>query len=138
MASDREHVDFDFCYQIIPTPRSQEVTIFLKQTKIKVKQNEDWMNLSDRLVQQFGLPRGTLFRMFPVDGNTQRLGDDDHAYSFDWVEGQQYWFELVHDQEKDRQDRCREIRMVDGFGKDDSMVIPGAATICDVDKCRWI
>jgi hypothetical protein len=59
------------------------------------------------------------------------MGDDDQ-YWFERVEGNQYWFEIVHDQARDRQDLCREIRMVDGCGRADSMVIPGAAMIEDI------
>jgi hypothetical protein len=59
---------------------------------------------------------------------------DDHAYSFDWVEGNQYWFEVVHDHARDKQDLCREIRIVDGCGKVDSLVVPGAATIEDIGE----
>jgi hypothetical protein len=54
-----------------------------------------------------------------------RLGDDDHAYSFDWIAGKQYWFDIIHDSVKDPHEVCsREIRMVDPFGKVDSFAIP--------------
>jgi hypothetical protein len=53
------------------------------------------------LVEEYDLPRGTLFRIFPVDMETDRLGDDDHAYSFDWEAGKQYWFDIIHDPERD-------------------------------------
>jgi hypothetical protein len=50
------------------------------------------MNVSERLVAEYGLPRGSLLRIFPVDMEIDRLGEDDHAYSFDWEEGKQDWF----------------------------------------------
>jgi hypothetical protein len=112
----REVIDFEFCYQIGPIPREEEITIFLKQRKMQVKGSESWMNLSDKLVQQFLSSRGATFRIFPVDMDIQKLGDDDHAYSFDWVEGKQYWFDIVHDHARDKHDLCREIRMVDYGG----------------------
>jgi hypothetical protein len=69
-----------------------------------------------RLVVEHGLPRGTLFRLFPVDIEIGRLGDDDHTFSFDWLEGKQYWFEIVHDLSKDPHGTfSREIRMVDAM-----------------------
>jgi hypothetical protein len=129
-----EEVDFDFCYPVVPTLNSQEVTIFLKQKKMTVRVSESWMNLSDRLIQQFELPRGALFRIYSVDGNIQRLGDDDHAYSFDWTKVRQYWFEIVHDHARDRHDFSREIQMVGGGGRVDSLVISGAANIENVKK----
>jgi hypothetical protein len=53
-------------------------------------------------VQQLGLPPGALFQIYPVDMNIQRMWDEDHAYSFDWVEGRQYWFDIFHDHAKDK------------------------------------
>jgi hypothetical protein len=54
-----------------------------------------------------------------------RLGDDDHEYSFYWEAGKQYWFDIIHDLSKDRHGNfSREIRMVDPFGRVDRMVIP--------------
>jgi hypothetical protein len=88
----REEIDFDYEYPILPIPRPEEVTIFLKQVPTKVRINEKGKNLSDRLVQQLGLPRGTLFRIYPVDCDIQRPGNDDHAFSFAWKNGAQYWF----------------------------------------------
>jgi hypothetical protein len=41
------------------------------------------MNLSGRLVKEYDMPKCALFRIFPVDLGIDRLGDDDHASSFD-------------------------------------------------------
>jgi hypothetical protein len=113
----REVVDFEFCYPIVPIPAVVEIEIFIKHKKYRVKVTESWMNVSDRLVAELWLPRGTLFRIFPVDLGIDRLDDEDHAYSFDWEEGKQYWFDIVHDLSRDRRGICRrEIRMVDPFG----------------------
>jgi hypothetical protein len=47
----QEAIDFDFEYPIIPIPQAEEATIFLKQVRTKVRVNEPWKALSDRLVQ---------------------------------------------------------------------------------------
>jgi hypothetical protein len=59
----REQVDFDFGYQVVPTPRSQVIDIFLKHAKIKAKLSESRIDVSDRMVKHFGFPRGTMFRI---------------------------------------------------------------------------
>jgi hypothetical protein len=64
--------------------------VFIKQKKYRVKVTDSWMSVSDRLVTEYDLPRGTLFRIFPVDLEIDRLDDEDHASSFDWEEGKQY------------------------------------------------
>jgi hypothetical protein len=83
-----------------------------------------------------GLPRGEMFRIYPVDMDIQRLGDDDHAYSFDWVEGKQYWFDTVHDHDhaRDKHDLCRQIRMVDYGGRVDTLVVPCQTNIRPVGE----
>jgi hypothetical protein len=85
--SPREAIDFEYCYSVLPIPAVAEIDVFIKQMKYQVKVTESWMNASDRLVAEFGLPRGILFRIFPVDVGIDRLDDEDHAYSFDWEEG---------------------------------------------------
>lgn len=118
--------------QITPIPQAEEVTIYLKQARMRIRINERWTALSDRLVQQLGLPRGSLLRIYPVDMNVQRLGNDDHAYFFDWIDEGQYWFDIVHDHDKDPHDFCREIRMVDSSGRVETLDIPGLAQIEEV------
>jgi hypothetical protein len=136
----REAIDFELEYPINPIPEAEEVTIFMKQFCMKVRIKEPWTALSDRLVQQFGLPRGSMLRIYPVDGDIQRLGDDDHAYSVDWKDGAQHWFEIVHDLSKYRNNLTRQIRMVYNAGRVESLVIPGNAQIEDVRKlsCKLI
>jgi hypothetical protein len=123
----REEIDFDYEYPILPIPQSEEVNIFLKQIKKKVKISDSWISLSDKSVQELSLPRGTLFRIYPVDMDIQHLGDDDHSYSFDWQNDQQYWFDIVHDHAKDPHDLCHQVRMMDSIGNVESSVVPGAA-----------
>jgi hypothetical protein len=109
-----------------------EVSIFLKQIRMTMKVDEPRTAFSDRLVVHFGLPRGTLFRIYPVDMDIQKLGDDVHSYSFDWEEEKQYWFDIVHDSANDPHDLCRQVRMVDFAGRVESFVIPGQAQAQDI------
>jgi hypothetical protein len=127
-----EQIDFDYEHPIIPIPEEEEVTIYLKQKKMKIKISESWMRLLDRLAQQYGLPVGAQFQIYPVDLNITRLGDDDHEYSFDWIEGMQYWFDIVHNHAKDKHNFCQEIRMVDYGGRVDSLVVPGESSTQEI------
>jgi hypothetical protein len=127
-----EAIDSDFEHKILPIPQVEEVMIYLKQVSYKIRVNEPWTAFSDRLVTMLGLPRGTLFRIYPVDGDIQRLRDDDHPCSFDWKNGAQYWFEIVDDLSRDRHNLTREIRMVDHAGRVESFVIPGNTQIEEV------
>jgi hypothetical protein len=78
-----EEIDFDFEYQILPIPQVAEVTILLKQAQMRVSVDLPWTTLSDRLVTRFGLPRGAMFRIYSVDEDIQRLGNEDHSHTFD-------------------------------------------------------
>jgi hypothetical protein len=113
----REAIDVELEYPITPIQQVEEVTIYLKQSYMKIRITEPWTALSDRLVQHFGLSRGSMLRIYPVDGDKELVGDDDHAYSFDWKNGAQYWFEIVHDLSRDRHNLTREIRMADHAGR---------------------
>jgi hypothetical protein len=82
------------------------------------------MNASDRLCVSLGMPRRILFRIFPADMNVKRLSDEDQVYSFDWEEGKQYWFDVVNDDSRDKNGIfSREIRMIDGFDRVDSLAV---------------
>jgi hypothetical protein len=128
-----EVIDFNYCYPIIEIPQISDVDIFIKQKKYRIKVTDSWVNVSDRLLAEYGMPRGTQFRLFPVDMEIDRLGEDDHAFSFDLVEGKQYWFEIVHDLAKDPHGLfSQEIRMIDPMDRVDRMVIPLNAEIRDI------
>jgi hypothetical protein len=100
---------------------------------MRVKKTDSWMNVSDQLTAEYGIPKGTLFRIFPVDMEIDRLGEEDHAYSFDWQEGKQYWFEIVHDLSRDPDGQfSQDIRMIDTQDRVDRMVIPVNAEIMDI------
>jgi hypothetical protein len=67
--ADREVIDFDYEYQVIPIEREVPLRIFLKQAEIEVLPSMSWINLSDQLVKEQQLPPGTLFRIYPVTGS---------------------------------------------------------------------
>jgi hypothetical protein len=87
---DNEEVDFEWEYEVTPVVREAPVRIYLKQTELEVMPSLSWINLSDQLVKKPGLVKGTLLRIYPVDGRVDNQDDEDHSYTFDWVEGKQY------------------------------------------------
>jgi hypothetical protein len=122
----------------LPIPQVQEVEVFIKQKKYQTRVDESWMNASERLRREYGLPQGAIFRIFPVDMAIDKPGDADHAYSFDWVEGKQYWFEIVRDPADDLHGpHSQEIWMVDPFGHVDGLVIPLKADIGMITRLWW-
>jgi hypothetical protein len=121
----REAVDFEYCYPIIPIPQAEEAEVFIKQKKYRVRATDTRMAVSDILVAEYLMPKRTLFRLYPVDLVVDRLGDEDHAYSLHWTPNRHYWFDIVHDLAKDPNGRnSKEIRMVNAFGRVETMVVP--------------
>jgi hypothetical protein len=53
---------------------------------------------------------------------------EDHSYDITWEDGKQYWYDIVYDDAKDRKGHAKLIRMMDGFGRVDTMVIRNNAT----------
>jgi hypothetical protein len=66
--NDLEAIDFDHTYGISPIEVEAPVMIYLKQTQFQVSQATSWVNLSDQIVKSKKLPKGTLFRIYPVVG----------------------------------------------------------------------
>jgi hypothetical protein len=62
----QEVLDFDYCYPILEIPQEAEVNISIKQKPLRVKVIDSWLNVSDQLSVEYGMPKGTLFRSFPV------------------------------------------------------------------------
>jgi hypothetical protein len=87
-----------------------------------------WINLSDQLVKKMNLPKGTLFRIYPVTGTVENQDAEDHSYPITWEAGKQYWFDIVYDVSKDRHDRSKQILMVDPNRRVDTFVVPRTAT----------
>jgi hypothetical protein len=129
---ENEAIDFDHCYEVVPTTKEESVNIFLKQRAIEVQLSESWINLSDRIVRALGLPRGTLFRIYPVIGDIQDHDPEDHSYSITWEEGKQYWFDIIYDDGRDKRGQAKEIRMIDSVGRADNLVVPVAANIQEI------
>jgi hypothetical protein len=71
---------------------------------------------------------GTLFRILPVIGTVDNQDSEDDSYDITWEEGKQYWFDIVYDDAKDRAGHTRQIRMMDGFGRADTLVVRNDAT----------
>jgi hypothetical protein len=125
---DREPIDFDHEYEIIPAERELPVRIFLKQMELEVMPSLSWINLSDQLVKKKDLPKGTLFRIYHVTGSIDDRDAEDFSYSITWEADKQYWFDIVYDISKDRRDLAKQVLMVDFSGRTDTFVIPRTAT----------
>jgi hypothetical protein len=130
--NDREAIDFSFEYEVIANLREAPIRIFLKQTEIQVLPSLSWINLSDQLVQQMDLPKGTLFRIYPVDGSVDNRDEEDHSCTFDWVPDMQYWFEIVYDYSKDMRSQSKSVIMVDASNRTDTLVVPQTADVYQV------
>jgi hypothetical protein len=82
--SDREVIDFEFEYPVIPLVREVPMKIYLRQWVLNVPPSWSWMYISDQLVERLNLPKGTLFRIFPVAGTVDNQDAEDHSYSIEW------------------------------------------------------
>jgi hypothetical protein len=129
---DREQIDFEFEYEVIPLQREVPVKIYLRQREFMVLPSQSWIDLSDQLVKKIGLPKGTLFRIYPVVGTVDNQDAEDHSYSIDWEAEKQYWFDIICDISKDRNGRAKQVLMVDFSGRTDTFVVPQTATVQQV------
>jgi hypothetical protein len=77
---DNEAIDFDYEYPVTMVVREPILTIFLKQKPVEVRPTESWINVSDRLGKSLQLPKGTLFRIFPVIRTVDNQDSEDHSY----------------------------------------------------------
>jgi hypothetical protein len=84
---DDEAITFEREYEVIPPVRESPVKIYLKQAELEVMPSLSWINLSDQLVNKWKLVKGTLLRIFLVDGRVENRDNDDHSYNFEWTEG---------------------------------------------------
>jgi hypothetical protein len=78
--SDREAIDFGHEYGVIPLAPEVPIRVFLKQLETTLVPSQSWINISDLLVDKLGLPKGTLFRIFPVVGTVDNQDAEDFAY----------------------------------------------------------
>jgi hypothetical protein len=125
-ADDSDLVDFNQVYEV-EAHRTRYMQVYIKQTKLTVEENEDWIHVSGWMATAYGVPKCSLFRPYPADGNVQRLSgarDQDGAYSFDWIARKQYWWENVYNLGPDRfLNQGKEIRMIDATGRVDTLAI---------------
>jgi hypothetical protein len=95
-----------------------------------VEDNESWYTVSERIAAAFGMLRSSVFRLYPVDGEIQKIGRGDFACSFDWIAGNQYWWENICDLGLDlRTGKGREIKIIDGLGRLDTLVVRRGMTV---------
>jgi hypothetical protein len=129
---DNEAIDFEWEYEVIPSVREVPLRIFLKQVELQVLPSFSWINLSDQLVKKWKLPKGLLFRIFPVKGSVENQDDEDHSYTITWEADKQYWYDIIYDPSKDRDTRSKEVVMVDPSDRTDTFVVPVNANVHQV------
>jgi hypothetical protein len=47
-----------------------------------------------------------------VDNQIVKLGDDDKAYSFEWIEDKQHWWDMKHEAAFDPRDLAHQVLVV--------------------------
>jgi hypothetical protein len=129
----REVIDFSHEYEVIPKVYEIPMRVFLRQWETTVVPSQSWINVSDMFAAKLGLPKGTLFRIFPVVGTVDNQDAEDFAYSIVWEAEKQYWFDIVYDPAKDLGGLARQVLMVDSFGRVNSFVVPHNAIAQDVE-----
>jgi hypothetical protein len=92
---DKEEVDFGHVYEVIPLVQEFPIRVFLKQLETTLVPSQSWINISDLLVDKLGLPKGTLFRIFPVEGTVDNQDAEDFAYDIPWEAEKQYWYDII-------------------------------------------
>jgi hypothetical protein len=131
-----EVIDFEWEYEVVSSVRDVPLRIFVKQHELEVLPSDSWMNVSDRLVKKWRLPKGSLLRIFPVSGNVEDQDDEDHSYTLAWEADKQYWFDVIYDPSRDRDSRSREVISVDESNRTDTFVVPRDANVFQV-RDRW-
>jgi hypothetical protein len=133
---DREAIDFNHTYEIVPVSVEVPTTIFLKQLEVHTAQSVSWIALSDQIVKSKRLPKGTLFRTYPVVGTFDSQDAEDLSYDITWEEGKQYWYDIVYDHSRDTKGKSKQITMIDQAGHAEPFVVPvNASAQKIVDLC---
>jgi hypothetical protein len=73
-----------------------------------------------------------LFRIFPVEGTVDNQDAEDSSYDIAWEAEKQYWYDIVYDPAKDRENHARKVWMIDPTGNADTFVVPNTATAQNV------
>jgi hypothetical protein len=129
---DREAIDFTHEYEVVPSAVEIPIRVFLKQLETTLVPLQSWINISDLLVDKLDLPRGSLFRIFPVEGTVDNRDPVDFAYDLIWEADKQYWYDIVYDPSKDPAGLARQVIMVDPMGRVNYFVIPHNAIPQDI------
>jgi hypothetical protein len=119
-------------FEVVPLVREVPVRIFLKQAELEVSSSLSWINLSDQLVEKWGLPKGTLLQIMPTIGTVDDQDPDDQSYTINWEEGKQYWYDIVYEPGKDRKSTSHEVVMIDDCDRTDTLVVPVNANVYQV------
>jgi hypothetical protein len=107
--------------------------IFIRQTRFEVRKDEPWLSVSDRIADALGIPRWSQIRTYLIDSAITKIGSEERAYKFYWVEGKQYWWENVQDPFFDmRREEGHEIRMIEGLGRVDTLAVPRSGGLEEV------
>jgi hypothetical protein len=53
---------------------------------------------------------------------------EDHSYSINWEAEKQYWYDIIYDISKDRNNQAKQVLMVDFTGRAETFVVPALAT----------
>jgi hypothetical protein len=124
-AGELDLIDFDrVC--IIRRPPGIQFEEFIKQKIMMAEECEIWIHVSERIAEQFGMPRWSVFRLDQVDGAVAKIGskDNDDAYIFEWITGRQYWWQNEHDQAMDlRNGTGKQIKLRGPAHMEDTMAI---------------
>jgi hypothetical protein len=99
-----EVIDFNRVYEI-KKAGPQHFEALMKQECFEVWENETWMQVSERLAASYQMPKLSIFKIVPVDGENTPIssssGEED-TYIFDWKPWKQYWWTNEYDPARDR------------------------------------
>jgi hypothetical protein len=129
---DREEIEFEYEFEVVPLVREVPVRIFLKQEELQVLPSLSWINLSDQLVAKWNLPKGSMLRILPVIGTVNDQDEEDHSHTITWEEDRKYWYDIIYDPIKDTNSESKEIVMVDPSDRTDTLVVPANADVFQV------
>jgi hypothetical protein len=112
-----------------PPPRPRHFEVFIKQQRFLVEEDETWLHVSERIADECGMTRWSVFKLEPVDGEVTSLGrssSDDDAFTFDWLPGRQCWCYDEHDPSVDqRLAQGMQIKLIGSLGEEPMAIYRG-------------
>jgi predicted metalloprotease len=85
-ANESEEINFEQVYKTEKV-EPQQFEIFLKQQRFEVQENETWLQVLERLAAMYQMPKWSIFKIVPVDGEITPIlssSDEEDPYTFDW------------------------------------------------------